>query len=199
MQRIKVGMPFRHGVSSYAAGVHYNYSSAGHTLILSRIDPGLSEIFDVRKGCATFAIGVTEEVLFLFGKFGDQAWQMAHYNWWINPPIMRPDPVNDLHSLNGGFSVSICLINAANGIVEALRSVHFSHDFASLILGSVELQIHYRFDPEHYAAVVERAGRNYLDERRILGESIGVCVIDGSLAGHPVCSDSFHEPEIRWH
>jgi hypothetical protein len=199
MQRIRVGEPFHPGVTGYEEAIHYNYTTGGHTLILSRNDPGLSEIYDVRKGQTTFALGLADEVLFLFGKFGDQSWQMAHYNWWINPPVMRPDPMNDLHSLNGGFSVNVCLINASNGLVAALRSVNLSDDFSSCLLGSVERQIHHSFDPMHYLEVVEKTRGKYLDEGSIITDSICVCVIDDSFADHSVCSNSSHKSEIRLH
>ncbi|AFM27766.1 hypothetical protein [Desulfomonile tiedjei] len=199
MQRIRVGQPFHPGVTGYEEAIHYNYTTGGHTLILSTKNPDLSLIYDIRKGPATLALGLDEEVLFFFGRFGDQSWQKAHYNWWINPPIMRPDPMDDFHNLKDGVSLNVGLINASNGLVAALRSVKISGDFSRCLLGSVEQQIRHPFDPMHYLEVVEKSRGKYLDESSILNDSICLSVIDDSLRGNPVFSDSTCHSEFRLH
>jgi hypothetical protein len=182
MRRLKIGEPLHTGGTGFEEGVHYNYTPGGHTLTLSTMNPGPSEIYDVRKGQSVFALGVAEEALFLFAKFGDGSWQVANYNWWINPPVMRPDPTDDLQRLRDGLSLNVCLVSASNGLVEALRSVRLSLEFGSFLLGSIEQQARRPFDPWHYLDVVEKATARYRDESSIMREVTCLCIADVSFA-----------------
>jgi hypothetical protein len=184
MQRLRLKEPFQPGVTKFEEGVHYNYTPGGHTLILSRRNPSLAEIYDVRKGPSLFALGLEQEVLVFMAKFGDWPWQVAHYNWWINPPIMRPDPMDDLHRCNGGLALNVCLVNASNGLVEALRAVRLSQDFGCFLLEAVELQTRHPFDPMHYLGVVEKASAEFHDDKRVVENAICLCSADFAFADH---------------
>jgi len=183
MQRLRVGEPLHLGITGFKVGVHYNYTPAGHTLTLSRNDPSRSEIEAVQQGQGVFALILQDEALFFLARFGDSRWQLAHYNWWINPPVMRPDPMEDLARLNDGLSVNACLVNAANGLVSALRTFRLSHEFGCSLFGCVELQSRQVFDPWHYLDLVETAGSKYLDGDGVLENALCVCVADLSLSG----------------
>jgi hypothetical protein len=115
-------------------------------------------------------------------KFAESPWQVAHYNWWINPPIMRPDPLGDLQTLENGVSVSVCLVNASNGILEALRSVRLSREFTCSLLGTVELQSRHRFDSCDYLGVVEKMRKKYADGSDIIASALCICIADFKLA-----------------
>lgn len=182
MRRLKVGLPLQQGATDFEEGVHYNYTPGGHMLTLSRKNPGRSEIHDVQRAQSTFALRIANEALFLLARFGDCPWRVAHYNWWINPPIMRPDPLTDLQSLDGGVSVSVCLVNASDGIVEALRAVRLPYRFSYLLVENVELQSRHRFDPYDYLATVEDAKRKYPDGSSMVADAICVCTADFELA-----------------
>lgn len=184
MQRLRLKEPFHPGVTGFEEGVHYNYTPGGHTLILSRRNLNLSEIYDVRKGLSTFALGLEQEALFFVAKFGDWPWQVAHYNWWINPPIMRPDPMDDLHRLHGGLSLNVCLVNATNGLVEALRAIVLAHEFSRSLLEGVELQTKHPLDPMHYLGIVEKARGKFHDDRRVAENAICVCSADFACEEH---------------
>jgi hypothetical protein len=181
MVRLKVGAPLHPGVIGYEQGVHYNYTAGGHTLIMSSLRPTPSEIDNVRDRPSVFAVNLCEEALFLLAKFGDSPWKMAHYNWWLNPPVMRPDPIADLENLNGGVAINACLVNASNGLIEALRAVRLSLEFSFSLLSSVELQARQAFDPWHYLDLVEKTSTKYREGNRVIEEALCVCTGDSCL------------------
>ncbi len=155
MRLIKVGMPFIPGLTTLTEHTTYDYTSGGHTLTICVGNPTCGEIHAVQNEKAAFALFAREHALFVLAKFGSLSWQASYYNWWINAPVMRPDPWHDLAGLKGGIAVSVCLINASNGILEALRSVTLSHEFSRAFLEKVSDQTRPPFDPWRHAEIVD--------------------------------------------
>lgn len=182
MRRIKTGEFLHPGVTGFEEGVHYNYSACGHTLTIAAKDPSFSEISEVQDEQSIFALEVVDEAVILLSKFGGAPWRLSDYNWWINPPVMRPDPFSDLERLRGGaLSVNVCLVNASSGLVEALRSVRLSEEFSFSLLQKVELQTRCSFDPYHYLDVVDRARQKYRDGNTVPADAICLCTGDFSF------------------
>lgn len=179
MIRLKVGDFLHPGVTSFEEGVHYNYSFGGHTLTIAAKDLSISQIAEVQVKQSMFALEIVDEAVILLSKFGGAPWRFAHYNWWINAPVMRPDPISDLEKLDGGvLSINVCLVNSTNGFVEALRPVFLSHELSFLLLQNVAMQTRYVFDPWHYLEVIERTRRKFRDTNSILADAICVCTGD---------------------
>jgi hypothetical protein len=156
MRLTKVGMPFVPGVTALEEHTTYNYTPGGHTLTLCLSNPTRDEIDAVQKQEAVFGLFLRENTLFILTKFGQLSWRASYYNWWINAPVLRPDPWRDLHILNGGISVSVCLVNASNCILEGLRAVILSHEFSRAFLERVVAQTYPPFDPWRHAEVVDQ-------------------------------------------
>jgi hypothetical protein len=185
MIQLKVGDYLNPGVTSFEDGVHYNYTLGCHTLTIAVKDPSISEIAEVQVKQSMFALEIVDEAVILLSKFGGAPWRFAHYNWWINAPVMRADPVSDLKGLNnGGFWINVCLVNSLNGFIEALRSVYLSHELSFLLLQNVAIQTHCVFDPWHYLEVIERTSRKFRDTNSILSDAICVCAGDVVLANY---------------
>ena len=106
-------------------------------------------------------LGLTlrEPAIFVLSKFGGLPWRVGHYNWWLNPPIVRPDPILEPDAFDENAPMGVVLVQAESGIVKAVRSVRPPEDFARLLLCQVGRQILSRFDPWHYLDVVEAAVR----------------------------------------
>ena len=155
MRLTKVGMPFILGVTALPEDTAYNYTPGGHTLTLCVSDPTRGQIHAVQNEAAVFGLFEREHTLFILAKFGRLPWQASYYNWWINAPVLRPDPCHDLRCLKGGIAVSVCMVNASNGILEALRSVTLSHEFSRALLWKVSDQTKPPFDPWRHAEIVD--------------------------------------------
>jgi hypothetical protein len=184
MIRLKVGEPLHPGIAGYELGFHYNYTAGGHTLIVSSEHPAPWEIDHVRLGRSMFAVNLHEEALLIHAKFGDCPWEMAHYNWWINPPVMRPDPIADLENLKRGVTINACLVNASNGLVEATRSVRLSLEFSFSLLTSVGMQARQAFDPWHYIELVKKTATRFREDGRMIEDALCICTGDFSLPDH---------------
>jgi hypothetical protein len=175
MQRIRIGMPLAPGVFGYEEGAHYNYTAGGHTLKIARNNPSHSEIDAVQHGRTSFALTSREEAIFILVRFGQLPWEITHYNWWINSPVMRPDPYFDLERLSGGIYTNVCLIDASNGLVAALRSVRLSREFTDVFLQMVQSQMIPPFDPWRYLEVVEQTFKQLPNPSDLLREAVCFC------------------------
>jgi hypothetical protein len=191
MRRLKLGEPLYPGVAGFEEGVHYNYTPGGHMLTLSVRNPSASEVDAIRAGQWEFALSATDEAILVLARFDDQPWRIADYNWWINPPVMRPDPPADLARLNGGLPLSVCLVDAANAIVQALRLVRLSPEFASLLFEKVELQTRRAFDPCRYMEAVLKIRTGFRDGGGTVPGILCVCHA-GWESEHPPSSSIPH-------
>ena len=189
MHTIRSGDPLAFGVTGFAEGTHYNYTRGGHSLILSIKDPSPSEVAAVKAGDAVFCLTTREEAVFLVCRFGDLPWRVAHYNWWINPMMVRPDPQTDSR-LASNVSLGTMLVDASHGTICALRSLKLSPEFSDVLLSSVEAQMKPRFDPWRYLEVVDAALREHPGGKGLLKEAACLCTCskrsDLPLHGHAV-------------
>lgn len=175
MRLSKVGMPFIPGVRSFSEDTTYNYTPGGHTLTLCVGNPTSNEICAVQKQEAVFGLLLRERTLFILAKFGRLPWTASYYNWWINAPVMRPDPWLDLQGINSGISVSVCLVNASNGILAALRAVTLSHEFSRALLESVVAQTKPPFDPWRHAEVVDEVFEGFATGVNMMKDLFCMC------------------------
>jgi hypothetical protein len=194
MTRIRVGLPLVPGVEGYEEGVHYNYTPGGHDLRVSIKEPGPSEVQAVQRGPAVFALASREDALFILSRFGDLPWRAAHYNWWINPPVLRPDPWADMDRLAGGFQASVCLVDASTGILEALRTVRLSLELSRLFIRMVQVQMAPPFDPWRYLEIVEQTRREDFNAGNLLKEAVCMCAAD-----LPVLKPLYPGPQSTFH
>lgn len=180
MRRLRVGDQLYKGIAGFEEGTHYNYTLAGHTLILSMKDPLPEHVAAVSDDEAVFGLATRDRAAFVLCRFGNLPWRIAHYNWWINPPVLRPDPWDDLDTVDSGVYVTVTLVDAADGIVKALRSVRLAKEFSRMFLLTVETQTKPSFDPWHYLEVVESVIHGDPEIAALLREAVCVCACDGA-------------------
>lgn len=179
METLRVGQPLIPGIRGYEVGVHYNFTAGGHSLRMVTKDPTAGEVQSVQQGRACLALTRKEDVIFILSRFGDLPWKVAHYNWWINPPVMRPDPWDDERRLNGrGVQMSVCLVNATDGLVQALRAVRLSEELSSMLMKLVQNQMRPPFDPWRYLEVVNYTLTGGINIDDLLRGAVGMCVGD---------------------
>jgi hypothetical protein len=176
MQAVRVGTPLVSGVSAFEEGVHYNYTIGGHTLTIVTTEPNDAEIRAVQRGQALFALTQKENAIFILSRFGHLGWKATHYNWWINAPVMRPDPWDDMEKLNDGLSASVCLVNAINGLVAALRTVKFSRELSRQFIEMVQGQMRPPFDPWRYLEIVDETIQGHPNPGTLLKDALCMCM-----------------------
>ena len=147
------GKPLIPGVSQLTIGIHYNYSVYGHTLLISQEQPTGDDVLALDKGDAAFALLVRDNIVFMLTKLGDRPWNASHYNWWINPPFLRSDPLTDLTSIDKSIALHACLAAADTGLVAAARTFCLSPDLSRALLQAVANQVRLGVDPWHQLEV----------------------------------------------
>ena len=169
---LEPGQPLFAGVSRLTEGVHYNYSVCGHTLLLSLAHPTSRDIRAIKQGEAAFALLVRENIVFLLVKIGARPWAASQYNWWINPPFLRPDPQTGLQSCEAGITLPTCLADANTGLVAAARNLYLSPDLGRTLLETVARQARLGLDPWRQLEVAQELLERSPDLSPLLKEAV---------------------------
>ncbi len=139
MTVLEVGRPYIVGRRKWPEGVEYNCRSGGHELRLFFDSPSASEIEAVRIGECEFALVMEGPVIFLMYKFGVAInWSDAPYSWHLVPEDQRtlPEPEGpETRAL-----LQVVLIDAASGLVRALRALTFSPVFTRALHAAIRAQ-----------------------------------------------------------
>lgn len=181
MHPIRPGNPLSPGASGFAEGNHFNFSAAACSLIVSEKSPDSQLIDSIGRGSLTLGLSVREEALFVLAKFGSGPWRFAHYNWWINPPIMRPDPLSEAETIYSAPPIAVVLVDSDSGIVKVVRSVKPPVEFTKHLLYETEAQIVCRFDPWRYMDVVQEALGNDSLKHALVRDAVCVCMCDARV------------------
>jgi hypothetical protein len=135
-------------------------------------DPAGEDIRALNQGDASFALLVRENIVFMLAKIGRRPWAASHYNWWINPPFLRPDPLVDLQTEDIGIALQTCLADACTGMVAATRTFGLSSDFSRVLLKTVAKQMQRGLDPWHQLEVATELLERSPDLSLLLKEAV---------------------------
>ncbi|MGD8562066.1 MAG: hypothetical protein PVG03_06010 [Desulfarculaceae bacterium] len=135
-------------------------------------DPTGEDIHALSQGDASFALLVRENIIFLLAKMGRRSWTVSHYNWWINPPFLRPDPLVHLQAEDTGIALQTCLADACTGMVAATRTFGLSSDFGRVLLKTVAKQMLQGLDPWHQLEVATELLERSPDLSLLLKEAV---------------------------
>jgi hypothetical protein len=166
MYKIEVSQLYVPDRTEYPEGCEFNFSNAGYELRLFYANPNRNEINAVRKGKANFGLFIHEQVIFLLWQFKPQPWSDSPYCYWVLPEDRRgiPEAIPD----GMGVALQIILINAATGVVEAIRQIGLETEFSRALVGGIETQITNPISPQEYSYRVERAYQKYPDTLQML-------------------------------
>ena len=140
MYRLEVGKPYGPSVEQCPEGIEYNFRGGIHELLLRFGKPTPQEIEDVRRGQSEFALASAEGVLFLLFRFGHSVrWSDAPYTWHRVPQEQRtlPEPPK---TANTRAVLHVILLDAGNGIVQALRLVTLSPALTLALYEAIKAQ-----------------------------------------------------------
>lgn len=129
MHTLSVGKPYSPGVTRYPECTQYNYRAGAHELVLFLSAPSHAEVLAARKGRAEFALYVEGPVVILAHRFGDDLpWSDSPYSWHLVPEEQRDLPSADLEQ-EMRARIQVILVDAATGLVRALRLLSLSPTF----------------------------------------------------------------------
>lgn len=140
MQIVAIGKPLFEARRELPEAIEYNYQSGDHTLLLSMKNLHPNEIEAVRAQEAEFGLYCENGVVFLLYRFGETLpWSDSAFSWWNvaeedrQIPEPRTNPAERI-------LLKIILVEAATGIVKAIRVTTFSPDFTEKLHEAIREQ-----------------------------------------------------------
>lgn len=142
MHELRVGQPYHPGRQSWPEVAQYQHRGGGHELLLCLACPTGTEVEAVRRGEAEFALYAHEDLIVLLYRFGAAGrgipWSDAPYSWHLVPAGERalpPDVAGNERAL-----LTVVLVDAATGIIRALRVVSWSPAFTAAVHAAIRAQ-----------------------------------------------------------
>lgn len=150
----KVGQPYHPSRLEWPECVQYNYRGGQHELLLFFASPTAKEVRGVRQGRADFAVlWEPPVVVFLYRLEGACGWSHQPFSWHLVPEGERQLPPGE----GGGLALlNVVLIDAATGLVRALRAVTMSEKTTARLHSAIREQAAAEWKPAAYAAAVDR-------------------------------------------
>ena len=177
MHIVAIGKPLFEGRTELPEAIEYNYQSGDHTLLLSMKNLHPKEIEAVREAEAEFGLYCENGIVFLLYRFGAHLpWSDSAFSWWNVAEEDRQIPAPQANPAER-ILLKIILVEAATGIVKAIRVTTFSPAFTERLHDAIRqqakdepfsrdefvgrsLQIYKKFTPAEFAinAIVKTKG-----------------------------------------
>lgn len=169
MQIVAIGKPLFESRTELPEAIEYNYQSGDHTLLLSMKNINPKEIEAVREAEAEFGLYCENGIVFLLYRFGEiLPWSDSAFSWWNVAEEDRQIPAPQMNPAER-ILLKIILVEAATGIVKAIRVTTFSPLFTEKLHDAIReqatsepfsrdefvgrsLQIYQKFTPADFAA-----------------------------------------------
>jgi hypothetical protein len=159
--RLVRGEPYPRGQAPYPEGADYHFRSHGHELRIFLARAGRTRVEAVRRGPVEFGLLAERAGLFLIARFGPSLSFDCPYHWRRTAEATGDrtmPPASEGTSPAARATIAIVLVEAATGIVRAIREVSFSPEFTRAIRRAIADQA---------AGPYERAGHEqWADQTR---------------------------------
>lgn len=155
-------------------GAEYNCRKGQHELRLCFARPSDVEVAAVGRGESEFGLLVQGEVFFFLYKFGSGAdfpWSDAPFQLHLLPAAERVVPPVELPPEKCA-ALTVILIDAATGIIQALRYVALGHDFSVALHRAIAAQAAAPFDPRTLDAAIAAAYGRYEHSEEMAAQAI---------------------------
>lgn len=150
---IGVGEPFNGVEKTYEEGPQIEVIDGGLILRIAYNNPSVEEIENIREGKPSFSVIAAENIIFFLCKFGELPWMDVPYNVHLSTPG-EPLPTAsfsfDPNVANTGIALLVVLLDAANGIVKALRLIGLPTGVSIRLKGLVDEQRLLPFEKTSY-------------------------------------------------
>ena len=158
----EVGKPYS-ARTRWPEGSQYNFRGGGHELLLLFASPSDREVTGVRKAPVELALVVEGPLVVLSHRFGDALpWGDSPFSWHLLPESERvyPPPWED-GSPEQRALLAVFLVDAATGILRALRQLTMAPDFTRAIHRAIVEQAQQPWNAAAYDAALERLYQRY--------------------------------------
>jgi hypothetical protein len=180
MYRYEVGKLYHPERTRWEERGEYSYRANSHELrmFFSRLTP--QDVRAIRNGKCTFAVAPIEDIVFFCYEFGRACpWSDAPYTIHAVKPEERTLPPE--LSASSRAPLSIILVAAETGIIQALRQISLGHDFSMALHTAIREQAMRPFKPASYDRQLEQAYKQYPTTSDLLKRSVATCVVGDNL------------------
>ena len=157
MQLLKTGELFDKNKTKYPEGCKFDITDSGANLYIFFKNPSVGEIENCKKGTITFRFIKLDNIIFFLTKIGSIPTLDCPYSIHLSQNltgIQYPEG-------NQWLSLRLCLINAANGILEATRLISFNEKFSRELINTIQEQGNEKFDERKYDIDLDNIYRKY--------------------------------------
>jgi hypothetical protein len=170
----EIGELYNPKVTKWPELPEYNYRGGQHELLLFFRNPTDAEIAAVQKGGAEFAFAIEKSVIFFLYRFEPIPWGDAAFTVHLVPDADRRIPEAEPTAQSRAI-LRILLVDAATGILKAMRVVSFSPDFTRQLHKAIRQQAATPFEGEetHRTGVKEVYAR--FDTSSLLNRAAARC------------------------
>jgi hypothetical protein len=166
--RVEVGQLYSPTRTRWPETPHLRLSPGGCDLALFLAEPSADEASEVRSGTVSFAWIDGGPVSVLCFRFGALPWMDTPFEPWQLPASERGVPAGDP---NQYLLLQITLVDAATGIVRAMRVAPWTPDFGEQVRETLRRQL---AAPGDHAAAVRRVEAMYQKSSQELAEEAEV-------------------------
>ena len=149
-----VGEPYNPQVPRWPELAEYIFGNGQHELVLFLENPDQDEIDSVNSGPSHLAMVFMESVIFLLYSFDpDIPWGESAYSIHLVPEADRQLPPESIAETES--TLNVVLVDAASGIIKAMRTVTLSPDFTGTLHQTVREQVERPFNEISYRVAVQ--------------------------------------------
>lgn len=140
MHIVAIGKQLFEGRNELPEAIEYNYQSGDHTLLLSMKNLHPKEVEAVRSAEAEFGLYCEHGIVFLLYRFGETLpWSDSAFSWWNVAEEDRRLPA-PCENPAERILLKIILVEAATGIVKAIRVTTLSPEFTEKLHEAIRRQ-----------------------------------------------------------
>ncbi len=140
MQIVAIGKLLFESRTELPEAIEYNYQAGDHTLLLSMKNLHEREIEAVREAETEFGLFCENGIVFLLYRFGEVLpWSDSAFSWWNVAEEDRRIPAPQANPAER-ILLKIILVEAATGIVKAIRVTTLSPQFTEKLHGAIRQQ-----------------------------------------------------------
>jgi len=176
MHQYEVGKPYHPNRRSWPERGVYEYRGGQHELLLFWSQPTTKEVEDVKRGPAEFALYTEGPLIVFLFRFGrNTPWSDSPYTIHLTLPDERtlPPPVA---STETRILLHVVLVDAATGIIRALRAVTLSPEFTAALQDAIRAQSEQPFHPAAYDAAIAGIYRRFPHSDRLAAAASVKCI-----------------------
>jgi len=156
MYKYEVGQLFQDGITMYPEGTKFDFTQGGPILTIFLEHPTEKETQQIKNGRLQIGFWCKDNIIFLLFKFGSLSWMDAPYTIHLSKPFAFEEIIP-----GSGFGLHVFLVDAATGIIKAMRLIGLGTTFSIQLKKAIEKQKNTAFDESLYDKAIMRVYGNY--------------------------------------